>query len=454
MINSVAPTARQVLLGALGLCLLTVNAHGQQSIDSLIDRELPALVSMYQALHAAPELSHREEKTSSFLAAQLRVLGYTVTERVGKYDRQEWIGYGVVAVLKNGTGPTVLVRTDMDALPVEEKTGLPYSSIVKTKTDAGQDISVMHACGHDIHMTTLLGTAKLLSQLRNRWRGTLVLIGQPAEETIDGAKAMLNDGLYTRFPKPDYALALHDNSDLEAGKIGYTPGYFMASSNSIDITVRGVGGHGSRPEAAKDPIVLAAQIVLALQTIVSRENSPLDPAVVTVGSIHGGTRYNIIPEEVRLQLTVRTYKEEVRQKILASIARITTNIALAAGIPEERAPIVKISETESTPATHNDPLLSERLAGVFEKTLGAGNVVKMSPVMASEDFGRFGLEGHQIPTFMFWLGAVAPEKVAESKKTRTPLPSLHSSLFAPLPEPTIRTGVKSMTSAVLELMNK
>jgi amidohydrolase len=434
--------------------LMTGVSAGQQTLDGLIEREMPSLLNTYKRLHAAPELSHREEKSSALLANELRSLGYSVTERVGKYDKPEWTGYGVVAVLKNGDGPTVLVRTDMDALPVEEKTGLPYASTVRTKTDAGQETAVMHACGHDIHITSLIGTARLLVRLKDQWRGTVVLVGQPAEETIDGAKAMLNDGLYSRFPRPNFAIALHDNADLEAGKVGYTPGYFLASSNSVDIIIRGVGGHGSRPESSKDPVVVASQVVLALQTIVSRENSPLDPAVVTVGSIHGGTRYNIIPDEVRLQLTVRTYKEEVRQRILASIERITTNIARAAGIPEDRAPVVKISETEATPATYNDPALTERLAGVFEKTLGSVNVVKLPPVMASEDFGRYGLEGHQIPTFMFWLGAVSPDKVAESKRTGKPLPSLHSSMFEPLPEPTIRTGVKAMTSALLELLKK
>ncbi len=435
----------------------------QQKLDAMIDREITSLVATYKMLHAAPELSHYEEKTSAFLAKELRSLDYAVMERVGKYDpapsgagqgRPEWVGYGVVGVLKNGDGPTVLVRTDLDALPVEEKTGLPYASKIKTKNDAGQEVGVMHACGHDIHITSLLGTAKMLVQLKDHWHGTLVLVGQPAEETIDGAKAMLNDRQYIRFPKPDYALALHDNPELEAGKVGYCPGYALASSTSVDVIIRGIGGHGSKPEATKDPIVVAAQVILALQTIVSRENSPLDPAVVTVGSIHGGTKYNIIPDDVHLQLTVRAYKEEVRQRILASIERITKGIALAAGMPEERAPIVKVSDTEVTPATYNDPDLTLRLAGIFEKTLGSENVVKWPPIMGSEDFGRFGLDRHQIPTCMFWLGAVDPVKVAKSKQSGTPLPSTHSSLFEPLPEPTIRTGVKAMTSAVLELMKK
>ena len=427
--------------------------QAQQSLDAMVERELAALVSTYKMLHAAPELSHYEIKTSAFFASQLRALGYTVTENVGKYAQPNWKGYGVVAMMKNGDGPTVLVRTDLDALPVEEKTGLPYASTVKTKNDAGQDVSVMHACGHDIHITNMLGTAKMLAQLKDQWRGTLVLIGQPAEETIDGAKAMLAAGLYSKIPKPDFAIALHDNAELEAGKVAYCPGFALANSTSVEITIRGLGGHGSKPEATKDPIVVAAQTIVALQTIVSRENSPLDPAVVTVGSIHGGAKSNIIPDEVKLLLTVRSYKEEVRQHILASIARIAKNTALAAGIPEALAPIVKVSDTEVTPATYNDPKLTERLAGTFEKTLGAGNVVKWPPIMGSEDFGNFSLD-NQIPSCMFWLGAVEPAKVEASKKSGKPLPSLHSSLFEPLPEPTLRTGVKAMTAAVLELMKK
>jgi hippurate hydrolase len=445
---------RSTLIAAtLSALVLAAPARAQQSLDALVDRELPQLVSTYKLLHAAPELSHYEAKTSAFLAAQLRALGFTVTENVGRYDRPEWKGYGVVAVMKNGAGPTVLVRTDLDALPVEEKTGVDYASKVKTKNEAGQDVSVMHACGHDVHITSLLGTAKMLVQLKDQWQGTLVLIGQPSEETIDGAKAMLAGGLYSMIPKPDFLIALHDSAELEAGKVGYCPGFALANSTSVEITIRGLGGHGSKPEATKDPIVVAAQTILALQTIVSRENSPLDPAVVTVGSIHGGAKSNIIPDEVKLLLTVRSYKEEVRQHILASIARITKNIAAAAGIPEDRAPIVKASETEFTPATYNDPKLTERLANTFEKTLGSDKVVRWPPIMGAEDFGRFSLD-NQIPSAMFWLGAVDPAKVEASKQSGKPLPSLHSSLFAPVPEPTLRTGVKAMTAAVLELMKK
>lgn len=439
-----------VALIAIPLCL---RAQAQQTLDALIDREIAQLVSTYKMLHAAPELSHYEEKTSAFLASQLRSFGYTVTERVGKYDRPQFTGFGVVAIMKNGEGPTVLVRADIDALPVEEKNNVPYASKVRTKNELGQEVSVMHACGHDVHITNLIGTAKILAALKDQWRGTLVLIGQPAEETVDGARAMLADGLYTRFPKPDFAVGLHDSADAEAGKILYVPGYAMASSTSIDLTIRGLGGHGSKPEVTKDPIVVAAQTILALQTIISRENSPLDPAVVTIGSIHGGAKRNIIPDEVLLQLTVRTYKEEVRQRIIASIERIAKGVAAAAGIPDDRAPIMKVIESENAPSLYNDPQLTERLATAIGKSIGTENVIKSTPLMASEDFGILSLD-HQIPSFYFWLGAMAPEKIAFSKKSGKPLPSLHSSLFEPLPEPTLRTGVKAMTTAVLELMKK
>ena len=423
------------------------------SVEAMLDRELGSLMTTYKTLHAAPELSHYEEKTAAFFANQLRELGYTVTERVGKYENPQWTSYGVVGVLKNGNGPTVLLRTELDALPIEENTGLAYASKVKTKTETGQDVGVMHACGHDVHITSMIGTAKLLVALKNQWSGTLVIIGQPAEEVIDGARAMLRDGLYDRFPRPDYVIALHDNSELEAGKVGVTPGYALSSSTSVDIKIRGVGGHGAKPETTKDPIVMAAQVVLALQTLVSRENSPLDPAVITVGSIHGGSKHNIIPDEVNLQLTIRAYKEDVRKRILSSIERVAKGVALAAGMPDELAPIVKISETQVTSATYNQPELTERLAAIFSNVLGPDNVVRIPPAMVSEDFGYFSLE-QKIPAAMFWLGAVDPARMKQSKETGARLPSLHSALFAPLPEPTLRTGIKAMTSAVLELMKK
>jgi hippurate hydrolase len=447
----------------LAFCLaLAINVNGQVPVqktldaaiadrDALIERSLPWLLSTYKMLHAAPELSHREEKTAAFFAAELRKMGFEVTERVGKFERPEWSGYGVVAMMKNGPGPTVLLRTDIDALPVEEKTGLPYASTVKTRNDAGLEVSVMHACGHDIHMTSMLGTAKVLSDFKKSWHGTLIILGQPAEETIDGARAVLRDGLYKNFPQPDFLVALHDHGYLETGKVGITPAYAMASATAVDIKIRGIGGHGSKPESTKDPVVIAAQVINLLQTIVSRENSPLDPAVVTVGSIHGGTRYNIIPDDVNMQLTVRTYKEEVRKRILASIERITKGVAQAAGVPDDLAPIVKVSETEVTSATYNDPELSERLAKVFKNTLGNENVVHMPPVMGSEDFGYLSLD-QKIPAVLFWLGAVDPVKLKQSRETGVPMPSWHSSHFAPVPESTLRTGVRAMTAAVLELM--
>ena len=436
--------------------LVAFPAHSQQAkLDSLLDREMASLLSTYKSLHAAPELSHHEEKTAAFVAGELRAFGYTVTEHIGKYaGHPEWVGYGVVGVLKNGDGPTVYARTELDALPVEEMTGLPYASKVRTHDDAGRAVGVMHACGHDIHITSFLGTAKMLVELKDQWRGTLVMLGQPAEESINGAKAMLDDGLYTRFPRPDYVLALHDAGSIEAGKVGYTPGYAMASSTAVDVTLRGIGGHGSAPQATKDPIVEAAQFILAIQTIVSRENSPFDPAVVTVGSIHGGTRYNIIPDEVHLQLTIRTYKEGVRQHILAALERMALGIATADGIPPSHAPIVTTGGSEYTPATYNDPQLTVRLAQVFKKELGAENVEELPPVMASEDFCRFALDNRQIPIFQFTLGAADPAKLADSRRTGVLLPGLHSSLWAPVPEPTLRTGVKAMASAVLELMKK
>jgi amidohydrolase len=444
---------RKLTLTVLLVCAFSTLGSAQQALDPIIDQQIGSLLSTYKTLHAAPELSHYEEKTAAFFAKELRGLGYTVTERVGKYTKPEWTSYGVVAILRNGPGPTVMIRTDLDALPVEEKTGLPYASTARMKNDLGQEVPVMHACGHDLHITAMLGTARMLAQLKEQWSGTLIIIGQPAEEIAGGARAMLADGLYTRFPKPDFALALHDAADQETGKINVTPAYSMASSTSVDIKLRGIGGHGSRPEGAKDPIVLAAQVILALQTVVSRDNSPLDPAVITVGSIHGGTKHNIIPDEVDLQLTVRAYREEARQKLLAGIERVTKGAAIAAGIPDNLAPTITY-QTEYTPAVYNDPALTDRIAGALAKAIGKDNVVRSQPMMASEDFALYSLDEHQIPTMIFWVGAVDPARVKQSQTGGAPLPTLHSALFAPVPEPTIRTSIKGMTSAVLELMKK
>ncbi|HEY3202499.1 MAG TPA: amidohydrolase [Thermoanaerobaculia bacterium] len=420
--------------------LLALPAASSSPALAPLDAMYPELEALYIDLHRTPELSRHEEQTSAKLAERLRKLGYDVTDHVG--------GFGVVAVMKNGKGPTVLVRADMDALPVEEKTGLPYASKVTTKDDSGATVSVMHACGHDVHVTSLVGAATLLAKAKNRWRGTLVLIGQPAEEVGTGASAMLKDGLFTRFPKPDFAVALHDDPRFPAGRIGYRSGNAYANVDSVDITIHGRGGHGSMPQNTVDPIVIAARTVVALQTIVARENDPLDPAVVTVGSIHGGTKHNIIPDEVRLQLTVRTYREEPRKRILAAIERIARAEAAAARAPKEPSVVV----SESLSSTTNDPTMTKRVASALTAAFGSSRVVEAPPVMAAEDFGEFGRAG--VPSFMFWLGATAPEKYASVHGDVTLLPGLHSSLFAPDREPTLKTGAAALAVAAMELLKK
>ncbi len=405
----------------------------------------PELEKLYLHLHQNPELSFHEEQSAARLAEELKQCGFEVTTKIG--------GHGIVGVFKNGKGPTVMVRADMDALPVEENTGLPYASKARTHDDAGKEVSVMHACGHDVHMTVFAGAARVLVQMKDKWQGTLVFIGQPAEERGAGARVMLDAGLYSRFPRPDYALALHVSASLEVGKIAHCSGYALANVNSVDVTIRGVGGHGAYPHTTKDPIVIAAQVILALQTIVSRETKPSEPAVVTVGSIHGGAKHNIIPDEVKLELTLRSYSDEVREHTIVALRRIVQGVAQAAGVPEERMPIVNVRD-EYTPSTYNDPQLVQRLVPAFEQMLGKENVVATEPVMGGEDFGQFGRTDPKVPICIFWLGAVAPEKIAASRKNGSPLPSLHSSQFAPLPEPTIKTGMHAMSAAVLELMER
>src|SRR5574341_961337 len=353
-------------------------------LDEIISRanqEYASLEQLYKHLHTNPELSFHEEKTSARVAEELEKTGFTITRNIG--------GHGVVGVLKNGNGPAVLVRTDLDALPITENTGLEYASKVRVHDDQNNEVGVMHACGHDIHMTSFIGAARLLSQLKNQWRGTLVFIGQPAEERGGGARAMLTDGLFTKFPKPDYCVAWHDASDLPAGTVGYCEGYALANVNSVDVTIRGVGGHGAYPHTTKDPIVMAAETIMALQTIVSREMKPIDPAVVTVGSIHGGAKHNIIPDEVLLQLTVRSYSDHAKEQTLKAIERICQGIAIAAGVPENRMPIVKVQD-EFTPSTYNDPALVKRMAASMQAILGADKVVAKEPVMGGEDFGEYG----------------------------------------------------------------
>jgi amidohydrolase len=413
-----------------------------------VRRQLPALSETYKQLHRSPELSQHEERTSAFLAGELRKLGYTVTEHVGKYEDGSQ-AYGVVAVMENGAGPRVLIRTDMDALPVEEKTGLDYASTVKVNNAQGQQVGVMHACGHDLHMTVLLGTARELAARKSQWHGTVMLIGQPAEEVIKGAAAMIADHLYERFGSPDYILAEHDSNDVPAGSITIKGGPLLASATSLNVTVRGIGGHGSRPEAGKDPIVLAAEFVLVAQTIVSRQIDPQQPAVLTVGTIHGGTKNNIIPDEVTMGLTLRTYSMKVRDQIIEDLRRTAKGLAEAYGVPQDRMPTVSI--VESTPVTNNDPALAERMRVAAQKALGEGRVEAAASVMGSEDVGVFTLNG-KIPGLMFWLGAADKGKLEESQKSGAPLPSLHSALFAPVYSEAIPAGVTAMTSMALDLL--
>ena len=419
----------------------------RDAIAAKIAADYPMLDALYKDLHAHPELSLMEERSAGKVAAGLREAGFEVTEKFGG-------GHGVVGVLKNGAGPTVLIRCDLDGLPVQEETGVPYASKRRVKNLSGQEVATMQACGHDVHMTCLVGTARALAAIRERWSGTLVMAGQPAEEIGTGARAMLSAGLYAKFPKPDFALALHTNAALPAGSIGTVEGPAMANVDSVDITVRGIGGHGAYPHTTKDPIVLAARIVTALQTIVSRETRPIDPAVVTVGSIHGGTKHNIIPDEVKLQLTLRSYTDAVREHTLAAIKRICRGEAIAAGLPDELHPIVTQVGTQFTPATRNDVTLTRRVHAAIGGALGAERVRPVEPVMAGEDFSEFGRTAEKVPICLFWLGAVDPVKFAEHERTGAPLPSLHSSKFAPLPEPTIRTGVAAMSAAALDLLGK
>ncbi len=408
-------------------------------------KQLGKLKKLYQHFHSNPELSFHEKNTSKRLANELKALGYTVTEGVG--------GYGVVAQFYNGTGPTLMIRADTDGLPVPEQTGLSYASKIVTKDENGIDVPVMHACGHDIHMTVLVGTAAEMMNKKDQWSGTLLLIGQPAEEKGGGAKAMLEDGLFERFPRPDHNLALHDSASLPAGSVGYTSGYALANVDSVDIEVYGQGGHGAYPHTTKDPIILASQLVLALQTIVSREINPVEPAVVTVGSIHGGTKHNIISDKVTLQLTLRSYSLKVREQTINTIKRISTGLAQAAGLPEAKWPKVTVKD-EFTPSTYNDPEFTTKAVGWIKDAIGKNNVLEIPAVMGGEDFGRFGSVSPNIPSFIFWLGAIDPALYEKAKKSGSKLPSLHSPFFAPLPGPTLETGVESMSAVALKLLAK
>jgi hippurate hydrolase len=406
-------------------------------VKKLTAAEYESLETLYKRLHANPELALNEVKTAARLAAELKALGLAVTEKFG--------GNGVVGVLKNGKGPTVLIRAEMDGLPITERTGLPYASKVRARNRDGLEVGVMHACGHDINMACWVGAARVLTALKDRWRGTVVFVAQPAEEIGAGARLMVEAGLFKVFPRPDYALALHCDAKRPHGSVAYTDGYALANVDRVEITVRGKGGHGARPHNAIDPVVLAARLILDLQTLVSRETSALDPAVVTVGSIHGGTEHNIIPDEVKLKLTVRSTRDEVRRHLLYGIKRKAEAAALGAGAPP---PVVKFDLGDYTPALLNDPKLVRRTVAVFREVLGPEHVLERLPVMGGEDFSRFGREG--VPIFIFYLGTVAPERIKEAKLR--PLPALHSDLYHPVPEPTIKTGVLVMSTAALNLL--
>jgi hippurate hydrolase len=412
-------------------------------VNEKLKPELAELVDLYKHFHQNPELSLMEEKSAARLAKEIKALGFEVTEKVG--------GTGVVAVLRNGKGPTVLVRADMDALPIIEKTGLPYASKVMTRDRIGREVGVMHACGHDVHMTCWVGVARVLASIKERWSGTLVFIAQPAEEIGSGARMMLADGLYRRFPKPDYCLALHADALLEAGHIHYTEGLAMANVDTVEIVVKGKGGHGASPHLTIDPIVIAAKLILDLQTIVGREMNPTDPGVVTVGSIHAGTKANIIPNEAKLQITVRSTKDSTRKLILEAIERKAKAAAESAGAP---MPEVTIVNDEFTPKLENNVELTRKTISLFKQVLGEDKIHTRPVIMGGEDFSRYGLNG-EIPIFMYFLGSVSADRVAASKRDAgKPLPGGHTDAYYPIPDKTIETGVKTLSLAVLNLVGK
>ena len=427
------------------MAILALSCTGAlaEDLKSAVDKDYPSLESLYKTLHTHPELSLHETETAKRMAQEMRDVGFTVTEHVG--------GTGVVAVLKNGAGPTVLLRTELDALPVEELTGLPYASKVKVKDPNGVETPVAHMCGHDIHMTIWTGAARRLVAEKEKWSGTLVMIAQPAEETAQGAKAMLADGLFTKFPRPDYNLSLHDISGLPAGTIGLHGGPLKSAADSIDLEIRGIGGHGALPQQTKDPIPLAAAIVNALQILVSRNNNPFEPAVVTIGSIHGGNKHNVIANSVKLQLSVRSVNDAQRKMLLDGIDRIAVNEAKAYGMPDDKLPVIKL--VESTPVTYNDPALIEKLRPGLTAALGETVVQEGKPLMTSEDFSEYGRTDPKIPSAQIWLGAINQDLWNRTADKST-LPGTHSSWWAPDPEPTIKTGILTLVNAATILMPK
>lgn len=429
---------------AAAALLSSTSAYARDDLSAGVAEDMPELMELYRDLHANPELSFEEVQTAAKLAKRMRALGFEVTEQVGRT--------GVVAVMKNGEGPTVLLRADMDALPVVEQTGLPFASTVTATPATGVETGVMHACGHDTHMTAWIGAAQQLVDNKGDWSGTLVMILQPAEELGEGALAMLEDGLFTRFPKPDYAIAFHDAAQFPAGMIGYSPGYALANVDSVDITVPGVGGHGAYPHTTKDPVVLASAIVMKLQTLVSRELSPLEPGVVTVGSFRAGSKHNIISDEAKLQLTVRSYTDESRKLLLDGIARIARGEALAAGMPEDKLPTVTVAEPY-TPSTFNDPEFTEAVMAGFRQRFGDDRVMQVPSVMGGEDFGQFRrADPDGVESLIFWIGGVPEDQWQAVQNGEGSLPSLHSPFWAPDAEKVIATGAEALAAAALRLM--
>jgi len=398
----------------------------------------PEIEKLYMDLHRNPELAFHEQRTAAELAKRVSALGYEVTTGIG--------GTGLVAIMKNGPGPVVMLRTELDALPIEERTGLAFASTVKAKNDAGETVPVAHACGHDLHMSAWVGTAELMAHNRQQWHGTLMLVGQPAEEIVSGAAAMIKDGLFTRFPKPDYALGVHDEPSMPAGVVGFHPGFFRAAASNLDVTIFGTGGHGAYPNNTVDPVVIAARFVLGLQTAVSRENNPMEPAVISVGSIHGGITWNIIPDRVKLQLTVRSLNPETQKQLLSAIAREAKGEALAANAPKE--PVIETRS--STDAVYNDPGLTQRMVTAARAALGTANVVEMPAQMGSEDFSQFGLAG--VHAVLLHIGAVDPAKLEAARNSGVQLPGLHSPLWAPELEPTLKAAVAAETAILLDLL--
>ncbi|HEY0113641.1 MAG TPA: amidohydrolase [Allosphingosinicella sp.] len=429
-----------LLLAASFMAAPAAAADFSGAIKGDYDKRLSAL---FVDFHKNPELSFKEGRTAKIIAKELRAAGATVTEGVG--------GTGVVGVMRNGDGPTVLLRADMDGLPVEEKSGLPYASKARQVGVDGVEMPVMHACGHDVHITSLVGTARQLAALKDRWRGTVVFVAQPAEERVGGAKAMIADGLYTRFPKPDYALGFHVNSGMATGTVSGADQLMYSSADSVDIRIHGVGAHGAAPHTGKDPVYIGAQIVTALQSIVSREMRPLSPAVVTVGSFHAGTKHNIISDRADLQVTVRANDEATRKQLLAAIDRIAKGIARAHGMPEDKLPEVRVSE--GTPTTNNTPALARRVRAALERDLAPGTVRPFGQEsMGAEDFAYYVLPEHGVQGFFFQVGGTPQAAFEAARAGGPPVPSHHSPLFKIDPEPSIRLGTEAMIVAVLDLL--